>query len=106
MHLSLTVPVTVCHLVSRKHYELLPVPMAQSRPSADPLLWRKFLKLGGRVLPVSVEDSQSLRAYMAEHSTEALSTDGIFAYTLNGDFLAECDPSVCGEPEHLALAAL
>lgn len=106
MHLSLTAPLTVCHIVSRKHYELLPVPMGHSKPSSDPLLWRKFVKLGGRVLPVSPEDTQRLRAYMAKHGTEALSEDGVRAYTLNGEFLAECDPGVCGEPDHLALEAL
>lgn len=104
MHLSLTTPLTIRHIVSRKPYVLLPVAMAHATPSTNPTLWRKFVKLGGRVLPISLEDTQRVREYMRSHGTEALSEDGVCAFTLNGDFLAECEPGVCGEPEHLTLA--
>lgn len=104
MHLSLTTPLTIRHIVSRKPYVLLPVAMAHATPSTNPTLWRKFVKLGGRVLPISLEDTQRVREYMRSHGTEALSEDGVCAFTLNGVFLAECEPGVCGEPDHLTLA--
>ena len=106
MYLTLTIPLTIRHLVSCKTYQMLPVPMAQSTPSTDPTLWRKFLKVGGRVLPISKEDTARVRQYMQQHQTEALSVDGEVAYTLNGEFLAECMPQACGVPDSLAIEAL
>lgn len=105
MHLTITAPLTLRHLVSLKVYDMLPVPMAHSKPSTCPTLWRRFIKLGGRVLPISHADTQLVREYMEKHGTEAISEDGTTAYTLNGDFLAECTPQACGAFAELELQA-
>ncbi|MCV0438938.1 MAG: hypothetical protein K5880_09920 [Hydrogenophaga sp.] len=97
MHLTLTAPLTIRNLVSRKIYDVLPVPMANSTPSQQPVLWRRFMKLGGRVLPISKDDCERVREYMRNHGTEAISADGKVAFTLNGDFLAECVPDACDQ---------
>jgi hypothetical protein len=34
---------------------------------------------------------------MRNHGTEAISADGKVAFTLNGDFLAECVPDACDQ---------
>jgi hypothetical protein len=39
---------------------------------------------------------------MREHGTEALSEDGIDAFTVAGNNLVECDPSVCMKAEEWA----
>ena len=77
MHLSLTAPLTIRHIVSRKPYELLPVAMARATPSTDPTLWRKFVKLGGRVLPITLEDTQRVREGRPYVFTDLLRREGL-----------------------------
>ncbi|NCT98724.1 MAG: hypothetical protein GXD23_15260 [Comamonadaceae bacterium] len=103
MHLTTTEPLTVINLVSRKAYSLLPVRLACSAPSKHPDIWRKFMKLGGRVLPISKDDTERVRIYLRHHGTEAVTADGAIAFTLNGDFLAECVPEACGQQEDVAV---
>jgi hypothetical protein len=99
MHLTTTEPLTVCNLVSRKVYSMLPVPLTCGAPSTHPDIWRRFVKLGGRVLPISKDDTERVRTYMRQHGTEAITPDGTVAFTLNGEFLAECVPQACGQHE-------
>ena len=70
---------------------LTPVPMKRM-PSSSPVDWNKFL---GKHLPETMLSDQTcvqVNAFLIEHQTDAL-TDGTKHYTLDGEMLAECDPS-------------
>lgn len=84
---SLTVPVM---------YALLPVPM-RALPSGDTALQKVFLKRDGEGLSLHEDDAHRVRKYMARHRTEALTSDGQVAFTLQGNQLLPCDPTVAGQ---------
>lgn len=98
MQLKLTVPLTI-KTSAGKTLELLPVPMDNGFPSGTIApwhnLWCKFLKAGGQRIPCDGRQINRIQVYMREHGTEALSEDGEVAFTVAGNELVECDPSVC-----------
>ena len=100
MKLILTAPLRIKTLAG-KTFELLPVPMANGFPSGTvppwPSLWSDFMKPGGRRMACDGADINRVQAYMGQHGTEALSEDGVTAYTVHGNALVECLPEVCGE---------
>lgn len=75
--------------------ELLPVYMDIQRPSEIPAKFLQFLKPGGRRIPVSPRQADRIQRYMGSNSTEALTEDGLTAFTIAGDALVECLPEVC-----------
>ncbi|WP_300649336.1 hypothetical protein [Hydrogenophaga sp.] len=104
MHLLLTLPITLRSLVKPKKLDFNPVVMSGPLPSKSPDLWRRFLKPGGKTVAISASDSAKVRAYMQEHSTEAISEDGLVAFTLQDDgFLVECLPDQLVEADAMAL---
>lgn len=94
MQLLLTVPLAV-ETELHSAIELLPVQMDIKRPSNIPELWLRFLKTEGKRIPVSPKQADRIQRYMLEHRTEALSEDGLQAFTISGDALVECVPEVC-----------
>lgn len=70
----------------------MPVHMTGQPPSADPSSWLRFLKTGGIRIPIAPADAERCQRYMRQHSTEALSEDGVTAYTIAGNALVECLP--------------
>lgn len=98
MQLKLTVPLTI-KTSAGKTLELLPVPMDNGFPSGTIApwhnLWCKFLKPGRQRIPCDGHEINRIQHYMREHGTEALSEDGEVAFTVAGNELVECDPSVC-----------
>lgn len=69
-----------------------PVKMAR-RPSDVPADWLRFQRLhvpGGSLTP---QAAASLQLFMRSHRTEAV-TDGVDCFTIAGDGLAYCDPTV------------
>lgn len=73
---------------------LWPVVMDIPFPSTREKLWKRFclFKLVSFLWKEQVEEIQK---YMTAKVSEALSTDGAEAYTICGDSLVLCDPSVC-----------
>jgi hypothetical protein len=71
---------------------LTPVP-SSVMPSLDPQMWLKFLGQHVEDGDLSAETAVSVQRFMATHQTESL-TDGAEFYTLDGDALAYCNPSV------------
>lgn len=94
MHLQLTPPLTI-RTKSNQSMDLLPVPMKQGFPSKIPGLWLAFLSPEKRV-ELDPDTLQKVQSYMARHGTEAVSADGLTAWTIAGDGLATCNPEVCG----------
>lgn len=93
MQIHLTVPITV-HTAKKRKLELLPVIQDIPRPSDDANLLGRFLKPGGVQVPLLPGQSALIQSYMLRNKTEALSEDGIVAFTLQGDMLIECLPEV------------
>jgi hypothetical protein len=75
--------------------EMMPVRVDISKPSKVPELWLRFLKTGGRRIPLSPVEASRCQQYMQQHNTEAISEDGITAFTVAGNSLIECLPEVC-----------
>lgn len=97
MQILLTVPLKV-QTAARKTIELLPVIMGNARPSEDPGLFVRFLKKDGVRIPISPNEVLSVQRYMISNRTEALSEDGVRAFTIAGNALVECLPDVCMNP--------
>jgi hypothetical protein len=69
-----------------------------TRPSADPMACSMFFKPRGKLVSLDGGAALRVRNYMKRHNTEALTSDGLVAFTLHGDQLLECDPKACGQP--------
>lgn len=78
-------------------YALLPVPLS-ARPSGDPELFSRFIKQCAPMVSLHEDDALRVRNYMKRHNTEALTSDGLVAFTLHGNQLLQCDPTACGQP--------
>lgn len=78
--------------------EFKPVQLADPMPSETPDLWLRFLKREGKRIPLSPLTANKCQRYMRQHNTEALSANGIEAFTIAGNALIECLPEVCGSP--------
>lgn len=100
MHcLTHVAPLLVRSLAAPALYALLPVPM-KNLPTKCPELLAKFVTPMGAILPLHEDDSHRVRKYMARYNTEALTSDGIIAFTLDGhgNRLLQCDPDACEQP--------
>jgi hypothetical protein len=71
--------------------ELLPVVTEPQATQGNTVRLGDFLKPGGRRLALDKPAVQKVQQYMLAHNTEALSEDGVVAFTVHGDGLAECD---------------
>lgn len=71
---------------------LHPVQLNGVMPSTTPESWLKFLKSGGRRIPVSPRQIHAVQAFMRQHGTEALTPDGVTAFTVATNSLLECNP--------------
>ena len=91
-------PLLVCSMREPVAIALLPVPMLNPRPSADSTKFAGFYKPLGKLIPLHEDDALRVRKYMQRFDTECLTSDGQTAFTLNGNQLMECDPTVCGQP--------
>ncbi len=87
-----------------KQLQLMPAPMKNGFPSREPRLWLQFLRADGQRLAISTTDCKRVQAYMREHGTEALSDDGVTAFTIASNSLIECRPAVCGDIDERAVA--
>lgn len=96
MKLIITPPLAV-QTSTGKTLELMPVAMKIGAPSSDTQLWTRFAPPGSHRFWIDAATAAKVQAYMSQHGTEALSEDAKTAYTLFGNALVECDPSVCGE---------
>lgn len=90
MQLHLTNPLGI---VASNHsrFDFLPVVMTV-RPSNRPTTWADFLMPMGRRYPLDLTELYRCQQFMRKHGTEALSEDGILAFTVDGDGLIECLP--------------
>lgn len=102
MQLLLTAPLRI-KTTAGQVLELLPIPMANGFPSETiapwSALWCQFLKPNGRRMPCEAQAITAAQRYMRQHGTEALSEDGLVAFTVDGDALVECLPQVCNQIE-------
>ena len=93
MQLHLTVPLCV-RTISGHTLELLPVVMAAC-PSAEretnPALWTQFLDAEGESYPLVEGEAGKVANYMRSGGTDAISEDGITAFTLVGGHLVPCN---------------
>lgn len=94
MQLHLTVPLEV-EDASKRTLELMPVVLEGPRPSDIPDLFLRFLKPNGMRIPMSPIAISRVQRYMVANSTEAVSEDGVQAFTVAGNALVECLPEVC-----------
>lgn len=92
MRILLSVPLLL-ETALHGEMELMPVQMT-SHPNTDEAKWLEFLKPQGRRIPLAPKQIERCQAYMRDNKTEALSEDGITAFTINGNALAECLPDV------------
>lgn len=104
MQLKLTPGLTI-ETAMQGELELMPVVMKITNPSETPSLWLKFLKTQGRRIPISPAAIAQCQRYMRQHGTEALSEDGIVAYTIASNALVECLPEVCNPCQPFEAAA-
>lgn len=81
-----------------KTLELNPVVMS-AKPSDDSATFLKFLKTEGDQIVISEKEAERCQRYMRDNKTEALSEDGVTAYTICGDMLVECLPDEFVEEE-------
>lgn len=95
MHLQLTVPLIV-RPFSGGELELLPVVMAKL-PTWKPQVFTGFLKPQGQRIALTPRDTDSVQAYMRLYSTDAVSEDGLTAFTVTQDGLTECLPDIVEE---------
>lgn len=73
--------------------EFFPVKMQGPMPSmSGDEAWQAFVVPNGKSMLVSTEDAERCRFYMGRHHTDAISEDGITAFTLRGNRLVECNP--------------
>jgi hypothetical protein len=56
--------------------------------------WSEFLKPGGKTFELALAEAERVTAYMQLHETEALSPDGLSAFTIGDANLVECNPAV------------
>ncbi len=102
MKLKLTTPLSVT-TSDGTHLDLLPVPMKNPYPSGTrrgwPCQWPDFVNRDGLAHPCDGNEIARVQQYMRQHETEALSEDGLLAFTVSGPFLCECHPEVCGLPD-------
>jgi len=96
-YLTHVAPLLIRSLTAPVMYALLPVPM-RAFPTQHPDLLSVFLKPRGQMLSLHEDDAHRVRKYMARHHTEALTSDGQAAFTLHGNQLLQCDPTVAGQP--------
>lgn len=61
--------------------------------------WLSFLKKDGQRIPVSRTEAYKVSHYLGVHKTDAVSFDGKTAFTVAGNFLVECLPSVFEQRE-------
>lgn len=94
MQLHVVVPLSI-ETASNGILELMPVVMKGGLPSKKPANWQKFLKTEGKRIPISPITTSKCQRYMQQHNTEALSEDGMVAYTIAGNALVECLPEDC-----------
>lgn len=73
--------------------ELMPVVMT-TMPSSNPATFVNFLKTGGSRIEIDEAVADKIQRYMTKHRTEALSTDGLIAFTIAGTALVECNPDI------------
>lgn len=90
MQLELTGPLIVRPLQGGK-LELLPVRM-EKLPTWKPAVFTGFLKPQGQRIALTPRDIDAVQAYMRQYSTDAVSEDGLIAFTLSQDGLLECLP--------------
>ena len=88
MHLHLTIPLGIT-ASNHSRLDFLPVVMT-STPSKSSATWLDFLKPAGLRIPLNPTELDRCQQYMRKHGTEALSEDGIQAFTVAGDELIEC----------------
>jgi hypothetical protein len=100
MHYTRNVtPLLVCSMSEPVAIALLPVPMLNPRPSTDTKKFAGFYKPLGKLISLHEDDVLRVRKYMERFATEALTNDGQMAFTLHGNQLMQCDPTVCGQPQ-------
>ncbi|EKD97767.1 MAG: hypothetical protein ACD_23C00750G0008 [uncultured bacterium] len=92
MQIVLTVPLFV-ETALHGTLELMPVQIT-SRPGTEDAKWFEFLKPKGQRIPLAPKEIERCQAYMRNYDTEALSEDGINAFTINGNALVECSPDL------------
>lgn len=98
MHFSHHVtPLLVRSMKEPLTYALMPVPLL-ALATSNPELLAQFFKPRGKMVCLHEDDALRVRKYMQRHNTEALTSDGITAFSLHGNQLLECDPAVCGQP--------
>lgn len=86
--------ITSTLVISSAAMEMFPVRMQGPMPSlSGDEVWKAFVVPGGKSVSISMEDAERCRFYMGRHHTEAVSEDGVTAYTLQGRRLLECNPA-------------
>jgi hypothetical protein len=59
----------------------------------------RFLKPEGDRIAIGEQEANLCRQYMRQHNTQALSEDGLMAYTICNTNLVECLPKALGQEE-------
>ncbi len=94
MELFMQLEITNTLVLSSAAMEMMPLRMQGPMPSlSGDDAWKAFVVPGGKSISISMEDAERTRFYMGRHHTEAVSEDGVTAYTLQGRRLLECNPA-------------
>lgn len=83
-----------------KTKEFSPVVMGGVRPSGNADLWAKFVSASSmpKAIDLTQDQFNAVRFYMEQNGTQAISEDGIKAFTVAHGRLVQCDPDSVYDP--------